>query len=339
MTSQSLIESFPTVGKSHRVSWGPFLQGYLLAAAQAYPETPHGLLGFVLSPPAYALHTGDAEPFRPFPPPAQMQYLGNAANYPIWLEGKKDYLSQARALATFTAATIAALDPDARLIAKGADPHLSGVPLTEMINRLRIEYGIPTVAERTLATRSLSVVYAPPLPVRDHIRRHLEVHDFLAQNGEILADASKVRYLSESVQPCGMFRSALELYVAAYPAAAEQTFTRLRHALTNAEDNFTTVTSAGAGYAHLALAATAVHKSSGVEAKLDKLIELLCRSHQPAAAVVATKPPAPRLPRQYCWSHGECAHSSNQCLKMLPGHRTDATAQNRMGGRDLPSKK
>ena len=34
------------------------------------------------------------------------------------------------------------------------------------------------------------------------------------------------------------------------------------------------------------------------------------------------------LPRQYCWSHGYCAHGSELCNNQLPGHQVTATATN-----------
>jgi hypothetical protein len=37
-------------------------------------------------------------------------------------------------------------------------------------------------------------------------------------------------------------------------------------------------------------------------------------------------------PRQYCWSHGACAHSSAECNSPLDGHKTTATFQNMQGG-------
>lgn len=40
----------------------------------------------------------------------------------------------------------------------------------------------------------------------------------------------------------------------------------------------------------------------------------------------------PPGPRAYCWSHGACAHSSNQCNNQLPGHQSDATFANMQGG-------
>jgi hypothetical protein len=37
-------------------------------------------------------------------------------------------------------------------------------------------------------------------------------------------------------------------------------------------------------------------------------------------------------PRQYCWSHGYCAHGSNLCNNPLPGHQVSATATTMQGG-------
>ena len=37
-------------------------------------------------------------------------------------------------------------------------------------------------------------------------------------------------------------------------------------------------------------------------------------------------------PRHHCWSHGWCAHTSDQCKHPLPGHKTTATSTNMQGG-------
>jgi hypothetical protein len=37
-------------------------------------------------------------------------------------------------------------------------------------------------------------------------------------------------------------------------------------------------------------------------------------------------------PRHYCWTHGYCAHPSDQCKHPAPGHQTTATATNMQGG-------
>ena len=48
------------------------------------------------------------------------------------------------------------------------------------------------------------------------------------------------------------------------------------------------------------------------------------------------KPP-PRYHRtncrnHYCWSHGKCGHRSDECRAKKPGHKDQATLQNKMGG-------
>jgi hypothetical protein len=40
----------------------------------------------------------------------------------------------------------------------------------------------------------------------------------------------------------------------------------------------------------------------------------------------------PSAPCSYCWSHGDCAHSSSQCNTQLPGHQSSATFTNMQGG-------
>jgi hypothetical protein len=42
--------------------------------------------------------------------------------------------------------------------------------------------------------------------------------------------------------------------------------------------------------------------------------------------------PRTPTPRNYCWSHGMCAHGSSQCNNQLPGHQVSATFANMHGG-------
>ena len=44
-------------------------------------------------------------------------------------------------------------------------------------------------------------------------------------------------------------------------------------------------------------------------------------------------PVPPRFQRNhYCWSHGNCAHDSKDCMRKFQGHQDAATFENRMGG-------
>ena len=35
---------------------------------------------------------------------------------------------------------------------------------------------------------------------------------------------------------------------------------------------------------------------------------------------------------KYCWTHGACGHTGKECRAKAPGHRDDATLENRNGG-------
>ena len=35
---------------------------------------------------------------------------------------------------------------------------------------------------------------------------------------------------------------------------------------------------------------------------------------------------------KYCWTHGGCNHNSNACTRQAPGHKKDATRENKLGG-------
>ena len=42
--------------------------------------------------------------------------------------------------------------------------------------------------------------------------------------------------------------------------------------------------------------------------------------------------PLPARINKYCWTHGHCNHTSNSCESKAPGHKTEATMENKMGG-------
>ena len=35
---------------------------------------------------------------------------------------------------------------------------------------------------------------------------------------------------------------------------------------------------------------------------------------------------------KYCWTHGACGHNSNECSRRAPGHKSEATTDNKLGG-------
>ena len=46
----------------------------------------------------------------------------------------------------------------------------------------------------------------------------------------------------------------------------------------------------------------------------------------------ALKKPLQKKPRQYCWTHGWCAHNGTQCQARAAGHQESATLTNKLGG-------
>ena len=42
--------------------------------------------------------------------------------------------------------------------------------------------------------------------------------------------------------------------------------------------------------------------------------------------------PLPDYCTKYCWTHGRCTHTSNECLRKAPGHQDNATFDNKLDG-------
>ena len=52
-------------------------------------------------------------------------------------------------------------------------------------------------------------------------------------------------------------------------------------------------------------------------------------THQPQTHM---RPRSKKKPRQYCWTHGWCAHAGADCKGKAEGHKDEATLQNKMRG-------
>jgi len=59
------------------------------------------------------------------------------------------------------------------------------------------------------------------------------------------------------------------------------------------------------------------------------------RGRQGGRFPLGNGPPRVRTFNKYCWTHGGCAHTGTDCLYQVPGHKTEATFEDKMGGSTL----
>jgi hypothetical protein len=183
---------------------------------------------------------------------------------------------------------------------------------------------------------------------------HIRIHQRLERGGATMPECDKIEHVKAAFDPCGLFPRVFEKFLEDYPELEDQKFDQL---LTIFKSHLKThpvsETTGTAGYAGLTQSHTQQPAPLTMEDVLTN-VAMLMEQHQYAlmTTMQGHAPPPnganPRklmttsggartgtspLPRQYCWTHGLCAHNSGGCNERdKPGHQKTATLDNRMGG-------
>ena len=234
------------------------------------------------------------------------------------------------------------------------DPNINIVTLTftEMYRLISDEYGELTGPEIDAKSKELQLPAPPGVGYKSIHAAHMTIYLDLAANGVIIAETLKFRYLIAACANLEKWASkAIEAFITAHPARADQRFdllnVALRAALRNAPDTATT----GATYgAHAAVAASA-HAAIGTTTPsiADLISEIVALKKLVLVPPPAAKAAAPHPPRgkptqdsrtPYCWIHGvhrlggTKGHASSACPDTPKPSNFDvsATIGNRNGG-------
>jgi hypothetical protein len=237
------------------------------------------------------------------------------------------YLEQQKALKTFKTALIQSLDEEALSLITEPPPFgTRRRSIHFILTTLREAYGILTAADLVQLKLRLRDPYPPATPIRDYIRKHRDVHHVCASAQQAMAEADKVQALRRGVKHVPMMATAVQHFVTMQPTVAGQSFDLLATLLGQAEDNGEPEPTTGtSGYA-----AASVNTPPVTMADLDRKIAELRAEFLQVLAIAPDK--HKKLPTQYCWTHGACAHSSQACTYPAAGHVTTATASNPQGG-------
>lgn len=305
-----------------------FKEKVLDCAAMASSLDPQGLTGFFLSVPAFTALFGG--PFVPLQHPGQEPAPGQARAWKAWAYALQRFELQQSQLQGFTHAFVESLDVHARLLMEQPGFGIRGRTARWMFNELIRVYGTITPADLLANTASLELAYVPAALIRDYTAAHARAHMVAATNGQPLSEAQKVRYLVAGLAPSGVFRQCVDYWHMQYATLAAQTFELLRAAVHSFADNMgPSATSQSLGYASANAAADRLPLCA---ADLTALIQQ-CLAAQATASSTSKQPATQRdQAKHYCWSHGPCGHSSQQCEHRRDGHIESATLKNQQGG-------
>jgi hypothetical protein len=318
----------------------------LLNSANSYTEAhPNGLSGFLLSLkeynasislPAETAFSAIADP-GPRPP-----YPGNDATAAalrnstelttLWTYQSDRYGKQQKSIASFKALFFASLDPTSKVLVGDGNGSTQNCTIQQMLASLDAVYGRVTAEDLTANILKLHVPYVASEPFLTYAFMHTQCHVFAARHSNPIPESEKIRLLKAGLSQCGLFDGPISLYRRDNPNVADQSFAKL---LVELQDFAYTIpansTPKGAGFVHAAI--DQPPQPTDLELIL-KALAAIAPQIQPSTTRARRAPTDPR-PELYCWTHGlKATHSSHDCLYPAVGHKSTATADNKMKGKE-----
>jgi len=199
-----------------------------------------GLLGFLLSEEewiATLIRAGHANP-SPFMPRVHPRERPNAAAaFPAWKADDEAYLKQQQDVNTFKQLIRASLDQGSLDLLDTDTDQATSLSLRDMLARLDAFYRILSPADLHRNRARLLVPYTPEKNIRSFISVHRRAHLVAIENNFEISEDEKVKYLIDSLKPCGLFNSRIEIWTMINPLATNQRFENLSTSIIEYSDN------------------------------------------------------------------------------------------------------
>ena len=199
-----------------------------------------GLLGFLLSEEEWiatlirAGHTNPG-PFMPRVHPGERRNA--AAAFPAWKVDDLAYLKQQQDVNTFKQLIRASLDQGSLDLLDTDTDQATSLSLRDMLARLDAFYRILSPADLHRNRARLLVPYTPEKNIRSFISVHRRAHLVARENNFEISEDEKVKYLIDSLKPCGLFNSRIEIWTMINPLAINQRFDNLSTSIIEYSDN------------------------------------------------------------------------------------------------------
>ncbi len=352
------MSSFPKFSgvRSDYFSWLNAILTFAQTASSVDPEG-RGLLGFVLSPEAWAHDFPPEDPAIPEPFTPLVRPPGNVPTtstlFDTWRYRMEQYTTQQKDLALFKTNLIGSLDPISYRTLEDPVDGFRRLPPMAILRHLHTLHATLTLADIHSLRASLSLPFVPGVTtLRDFISTHTRTHRLLADSRQPLDEVSKIDLLVQALTPCARYDQRIQLWsitttdiryhrflstpaVTAPPEQVTPAIPGFADALmTYDESNFAPsvtppTTTGGLG---LALPVTWSPPSPPIQQQLDLITQALHALSAAAPVPTAAKPKTKKT-SHYCWTHVICAHQGNACRNKATGHQAQATARNKMGGK------
>ena len=279
----------------------------------------HGHLTLTITEPAYLAITNNipfVNPIHPGPAPVHLA----AATGPQITESNRQYAANLKEFQVFLS-TEASLRK--QLIAAVSSTFIdelsddvvgfANTSTLQLLQHLDTTYGTITADDLDRNLEDLHRTWNTDQPIED-LWKQLRASMLFASTIDTITEASAVRAAIQNLDKTGVFIDAIKDWRKL--PIAQHTITQMKTHFNQADkERQRQVTSRDAGFAGAALRSPATD-----------------RNHQGSPP----PPPPPPLPGlYYCWSHGlgpNSSHTSVNCRSKQPGHKSESTADNMLGG-------
>jgi hypothetical protein len=327
----------------------------LLSVRSALGGGGHGHLGMVMPQAEYvAMAVGNAPYVHPIPP-VPPNYAGAAA---VIAQLQSDYAHQKERYEEYVelAAQIKAQLLQAVPILYLQQLNHAQVGFANATPRAIIDHLLATfgeITERDLDKNmaELRAPWNPDVPIHTVFERGTACRQFAEEGDDPISEATYTRILVDIFEQSGVLETAVDKW--GEKPRADRTLANCERHFVEANQHRITKLSNATRETLAANAATHKPQASGSPLRTNappnqmtvtspEFLALIAKITADAVAS-ATKAnnPTPRSnrtrnnnqrPRQYCWTHGVCAHSSKDCRVPKEGHQPNATFANTMGG-------
>lgn len=330
MTEGYALEYFSGEGNDasliYRTKWRRALLTKM--AGRGHPFLQFGLLPRILGANELLKHNPTGVNTDPLEMPLAL--AGTPTNFAAaeYANARSNYYRQEQEIATAAGKIHDALGETPKQLLVGAHGILTS-DLRIILERLDAQYLVVTKREIDEAIHVLEGRYEPGDDLRKLISTHKTIHATLEEAGEPLSLHLKVNYLMRAVSHIKALSDCIDSYMRGQPNRALHSFDDLAtslkaHVANRAETVFSV------GYANVATTESLTERILELERMNKTLSERLTQAERRGRE----QSTAPRA-FKYCWTHGKCAHTSQECdpARQRDGHQRTATFHDQMGGR------
>lgn len=246
-----------------------------------------------------------------------------------WEFAREQFTDQSDSLIQLQDAVEQSLDSNSRGYLEHIHHGLMNLTSAQILEYLDERFATPSERDMEINREKLSMVFRKEDDFDTLLITHQNAHQYATLAKHPISEADKISYLKRSITPCGIFDRKMELYRNEYPELSQRSFGTMSCSMLSEWREYSQTLPAK-NPAASANAATS-DDSIALRAEVKALRDTIANFNS-VPGKEDKKKPKKFNSEEYCWSHGNCNHSSAACKNPADGHKSAATKSDNMGG-------